>query len=54
MTKITQIMNKEEYRSALKRIDEIFQADIGMAEGEELDALVDLVVAYEDLHYPIY
>jgi hypothetical protein len=48
----TKLMTEAEYDSAMKRIDEIFQAQEG-PEAEELDKLVDLVVAYEDEHFPL-
>ncbi|MCY3994383.1 MAG: ImmA/IrrE family metallo-endopeptidase [Caldilineaceae bacterium] len=47
------IRTEEEYEAALARIDEIFGAEKGTAEGEELDELADLVESYEDKHYPI-
>ena len=47
------IRTEEEYEAALARIDEIFDAEVGSAEDEELDELADLVESYEDKHYPI-
>lgn len=44
------IRTEEEYEAALARIDEIFDAEMGSAEDEELDDLVD---SYENKHYPI-
>ena len=51
--KFRSIRTEEEYEAALARIDEIFDAQKGTAEGEELDELADLVESYEDKHYPI-
>lgn len=51
--KFSAIRTEEEYEAALARIREIFHAEVGAAEGEELDELVDLVESYEDKHYPI-
>ena len=51
--KFRSIRTEEEYEAALARIDEIFDAEKGTAEGEELDELADLVEFYEDKHYPI-
>ena len=51
--KFRSIRTEEEYEAALARIDEIFNATMGSAEGEELDELTDLVESYEDKHYPI-
>ena len=53
MATVSPIRTKEEYEAALARIAEIFHAGNGTPEGEELDALVDLVELYEDKHYPI-
>ena len=47
------IRTEEEYEAALARVHEIFGAEMGTAEGEELDELADLVESYEDKHYPI-
>ena len=47
------IRTEEEYEAALARLDEIFDAEAGSAEDEELDDLADLVESYEDKHYPI-
>ncbi|MDE0141626.1 MAG: hypothetical protein OXI80_08470 [Caldilineaceae bacterium] len=51
--KFKSIRTEEEHEAALARIDEIFHAEVGTPEGEELDELVDLVESYEDKHYPI-
>lgn len=45
--------NEEEYEWALKRVEQIFSTKPGTAEGAELEALSELVEAYEDIHYPI-
>lgn len=44
---ITAINTEADYRAALARIDAIFDAEHGTPEGDELDALCDLVMAYE-------
>ena len=47
------IKSEEQYRTYLNRMNEIFHAEVGTPEGEELD-LLDLVLEkYEDEHYPI-
>ena len=46
-------MTEEEYYKALKRIEEIFHAKPGTAEGKELEDLVSKVELYEDMMYPI-
>lgn len=47
------IKTEEDYAAALARIDEIFDAKPGTAEGEELDLLVTLVELYEEKKFPI-
>ncbi|MXY93603.1 MAG: transcriptional regulator [Caldilineaceae bacterium SB0670_bin_27] len=49
--KFRSIRSGEEYEAALARIDEIFHAEVGTPEGEELDELADLVESYQDKHY---
>jgi HTH-type transcriptional regulator/antitoxin HigA len=51
--KFRSIRIEEEYEAALARVDEIFDAETGSAEDEELDDLADLIESYEDKHYPI-
>ena len=53
MATVTQILNEEDYDRALARMDKIFQAEIGTPEGDERDALFDLIEEYEDKHYSI-
>lgn len=53
MAKVTQILTGEDYDRALTRMNEIFQAEIGTPEGNERDALFDLIEEYENKHYPI-
>lgn len=50
---ITPIRTEQDYESAMARIDELWGADIGSANGDELEVLVTLVEAYEARHYPI-
>lgn len=47
------IKTKAEHRAALARIEELWDTLPGTPEREELDALVDLVEAYEEEHCPI-
>ena len=53
MAYLTSILSEDDYNRALARMDEIFQAEIGTPEGDERDALFDLIEAYEDKHYPV-
>lgn len=47
------IKTEADYRAALTRIDEIFDAKPGTSDGEELDLLATLVELYEDNAFPI-
>jgi HTH-type transcriptional regulator/antitoxin HigA len=47
------IKSETDYRQALKRLEEIFDAPIGTAEGDEADIIGLLVDEYEKKHYPI-
>ena len=53
MSKFEKIRTDQEYDAAMERIDEIFDAPVGSAEGEELEVLVGLVEAWEGERYPI-
>ena len=53
MLKFEKIRTDEEYDAAMERIDEIFHAPVGSAEGEELEVLVGLVEEWEGERYPI-
>lgn len=53
MAKAKPIRTEADYDAALARAREIWGADPGSPEGDELDALVNLVEAYEDEHYPM-
>ena len=53
MLKFEKMRSDEEYDAAMERIDEIFDAPVGSAEGEELEVLVGLVEAWEGERYPI-
>lgn len=45
--------NELEYLAALKRLDVVFMADKDTPEGKEASVLVDAIVDYERVHYPI-
>ena len=53
MLKIEKIRSDGDHVAAMARIDEIFDAPIGSAEGDELEVLVGLVEAWEGVRYPI-
>jgi antitoxin component HigA of HigAB toxin-antitoxin module len=48
---IKPIKNEHDYEAALKRIEELFDAKQNTPEGDELEALITLVSAYEDIHH---
>jgi len=50
---IKPIKNETDYRSALKRLDVIFDAPVGSTESDEADLLGLLIDDYEKKHYPI-
>ena len=47
------IRSEEDYRQALARVDQIFDAESGTPERDELERLADLIVRYESKHHPI-
>lgn len=53
MMKIGIIKTEEDYRKALKRLDEIFDAPVGSKVGDEAELLVLLIENYENQHHPI-
>ena len=50
---IGKIESEADYDKALKRVEELFNAEQDTPEGRELDALIALVEAYEAIHYLI-
>lgn len=44
------ITNEEEHKKALARVDELIHLGEAFILGDELDLLVDAIVAYEELH----
>lgn len=50
---ISIIKNENQYRAYLDRMNEIFHAEEGTPESEELDLLALVLEKYEDEHYPI-
>ena len=51
--KIKIIKTEEEYKTALKRVEALMEAEPGSPQEEELEVLVLLVEKYEAEHYPI-
>lgn len=52
--KITPIKTKRDHERALRRIERLMDANADTKNGDELDVLTTLVVAYEAKHYIIY
>lgn len=50
---ITPIKSGSDYQKALKRLEVIFDAEIGTPESDEADVLGLLIDEYEKKHYPI-
>ena len=53
MANVKQIRSERDYEAALNRISELMDAETGSSEGEELNALVDLIELYEIEHMPM-
>lgn len=47
------IKTEEDYRLALKRMDEIFDSEAGTTESDEADILCLIIDEYEQKHHPI-
>ena len=47
MLTLEKITDDKEHAAAMARINELWEAELGTPEGDELDALMKLVVAYE-------
>lgn len=50
---IKAIKTEQDYNQALKRLDEIFHAEIDTPEGDEAEILSILIEKFEEEHYPI-
>lgn len=50
---VLSLNNKEQYDKALRRMEEIFNADQGTPEFEELNRLARLIAEYEEEHFPV-
>jgi len=50
---ISIIKNEEQYQAYLNRMNEIFHAEEGTPESDELDMLALVLEKYEEEHYPI-
>ncbi len=47
------IKTEADYSAAMKRLEEIFDAEPGTPEGDELELLALLIDNYEKIHFPI-
>ena len=50
---IKPIKSESDYKAALKKLEEVFDAKIGTSESDEADILGLIVDEYEKKHYPI-
>ena len=50
---IDKIETESEYDAALARAEELWNAELGTPEGEELDRLITIIEEYESVHHPI-
>lgn len=50
---IRPIITPDDHRAALKEIERLWESKPGTEEFDILGVLIDIVVAYEDVHYPI-
>ncbi|MCY1442324.1 Antitoxin HigA [compost metagenome] len=50
---IKPIRNQEDLTAAFVRVEQLWGADIGSPEGDELEILALLIEKYEDEHYPM-
>ena len=50
---IKPIKTEKDYNQALERLETIFNAKLGSAEGDELEVLGILIDQYENEHFPI-
>jgi HTH-type transcriptional regulator/antitoxin HigA len=50
---ILKIITPQQYEIALKRLEEIFEADISTPEGIEAQQLTELIIEYEEKEWPI-
>ncbi len=50
---IRPIKTENDYRAALEEVERLFSAVPGSPEGDQLEVLTTLIVAYEEKHYPI-
>ena len=47
------IKTEEDYRTTLREIESLIEAELESPEGERLDVLVTLIEAYERRHFPL-
>lgn len=50
---VSPIKNELDYQNSLKRVEELWGAELNTKNGDELDILITLVEKYEDDNFPI-
>ncbi len=53
LNNISTISNSHVYELALKRLEEIFDADVSSKEGMEAEQLSELIIEYEEKNFPL-
>lgn len=53
MMNIKPIRNQDDLNAAFARIEQLWGAEVGSAEGDELEILALLIDKYEEEHYPM-
>ena len=50
---IKPIKTETDYKTALRKIEQLMEADLNTPDGDKLDVLTTLVEAYEEKYYPV-
>jgi len=50
---IKPIRNDDDLRAAFKRLERVYQAEVGTPAADEMEILVTLIEAYENKHFPV-
>jgi antitoxin component HigA of HigAB toxin-antitoxin module len=53
VTSLPSLQSEAHYEAAMKRFGQLWGAESGTADGDELDLLATLIVTFEERHYPM-
>jgi len=53
MTTDRPLRTEVDYDNAIAEVGRLWGAEQGSADGDRLDVLMDMVIAYEKIHYPM-